>query len=98
MSESYTGIDSAKKKEQEVSAGFDNEGNLHITSEQFGPSDLCEVRLTDVGGRVCYRNSVPVEQNSLYCPSAGLSKGAYILSVTRGNPGNALLYSGVVIR
>lgn len=98
MSESYTGIDSAKKKEQEVSAGFDNEGNLHITSEQFGPSDLCEVRLTDVGGRVCYRNSVPVEQNSLYCPSAGLPKGAYILSVTRGNPGNALLYSGVVIR
>ena len=81
-----------------MSAGFDKEGNLHITSELLGQSEVCQVRLTDVGGRVCYQNSVRVEQNSLYCPPAGLSDGAYILSVVGGNRENTPLYSGIVIR
>lgn len=58
MSDKYTGIESSKKKE-EISVCFDDVGSRMIISGGTGQERLCEIRLADMGGRICYEDRAP---------------------------------------
>jgi len=72
MSDKYTGIESSKKKE-EISVCFDDGGSRMIISGGTGQERLCEIRLADMGGRICYEDRLRFGNGVLSCSIPPLS-------------------------
>lgn len=98
MSDKYTGIESSKKKE-EISVCFDDEGSRMIISGGTGQERLCEIRLADMGGRICYEDRLRFGNGVLSCNIPPLSQGAYLLTISDvEQEGYHRLYASVVLR
>lgn len=98
MSDKYTGIESSKKKE-EISVCFDDEGFRMIISGGTGQERLCEIRLADMGGRICYEDRLRFGNGVLSCSIPPLSQGAYLLTISDvEQEGYHRLYASVVLR
>lgn len=99
MSDGYTGIEPIKKKENEITVSFNNESTQMIISGEWQPNRLCEVRLADMGGRICYENTLRPTDGVLACRIPPMSKGAYLLTVRDAEHQHyGRLYSSVVLR
>lgn len=98
MSDGYTGIDSLKKKD-EIKICFTDEGSLMIVSGGMQQEHLCEIRLMDMGGRICYEDRLRFNNGILSCSIPPLPKGAYLLTIndTEEKSLNSL-YSSVILR
>lgn len=98
MSDKYTGIESSKKKE-EISVCFDDGGSRMIISGGTGQERLCEIRLADMGGRICYEDRLRFGNGVLSCSIPPLSQGAYLLTISDvEQEGYHRLYASVVFR
>ena len=98
MSDKYTGIESSKKKE-EISVCFDDVGSRMIISGGTGQERLCEIRLADMGGRICYEDRLRFGNGVLSCSIPPLSQGAYLLTISDvEQEGYHRLYASVVLR
>lgn len=98
MSDKYTGIESSKKKE-EISVCFDGGGSRMIISGGTGQERLCEIRLADMGGRICYEDRLRFGNGVLSCSIPPLSQGAYLLTISDvEQEGYHRLYASVVLR
>lgn len=98
MSDKYTGIESSKKKE-EISVCFDDGGSRMIISGGTGQERLCEIRLADMGGRICYEDRLRFGNGVLSCSIPPLSQGAYLLTISDvEQEGYHRLYASVVLR
>ena len=70
-----------------------------IISGGTGQERLCEIRLADMGGRICYEDRLRFGNGVLSCSIPPLSQGAYLLTISdveqRGITGYTLRwYSG----
>lgn len=98
MSDKYTGIESSKKKE-EISVCFDDGGSRMIISGGTWQERLCEIRLADMGGRICYEDRLRFGNGVLSCSIPPLSQGAYLLTISDvEQEGYHRLYASVVLR
>ena len=98
MSDKYTGIESSKKKE-EISVCFDDGGSRMIISGGTGQERLCEIRLADMGGHICYEDRLRFGNGVLSCSIPPLSQGAYLLTISDvEQEGYHRLYASVVLR
>ena len=98
MSDGYTGIDSFKKKD-EIKICFTDEGSLMIVSGGMQQEHLYEIRLMDMGGRICYEDRLRFNNEILSCSIPPLPKGAYLLTINdTEEKGLYSLYSSVVLR
>ena len=98
MSDKYTGIESSKKKE-EISVCFDDGGSRMIISGGTGQEGLWEIRLADMGGRICYEDRLRFGNGVLSCSIPPLSQGAYLLTISDvEQEGYHRLYASVVLR
>lgn len=98
MSDKYTRIESSKKKE-EISVCFDDGGSRMIISGGTGQERLCEIRLADMGGRICYEDRLRFGNGVLSCSIPPLSQGAYLLTISDvEQEGYHRLYASVVLR
>lgn len=99
MSEGYSGIDSIKKKDEAVSVYFDDEGCMQIVSGEMQEESLYEVRLVDLGGRICYKSRTKFNNGVLSCHVPTLSQGAYLLTINDVEQRHFnQLYSSVIFR
>ena len=99
MSEGYSGINSIKKKDEAVSVYFNDEGCMQIVSGEMKEESLYEVRLVDLGGRICYKSRTKFNNGVLSCHVPTLSQGTYLLTINDVEQRHFnQLYSSVIFR
>lgn len=99
ISDGYTGLESVKKKENEITVSFCSDGSRMTISGELQPDHLCEVRLVDMGGRICYEDNLRSAGGVLTCNIPPLSRGAYLLTVREAEREDCRRqYASVVLR